>query len=88
MASVWIPATLQHLTGGEAVLQASGGTVRELVTRLDETYPGLKAAIVQDDGRLKPGVAVAVDGYVTSLGLFQRIEERSDVQFVPAIGGG
>jgi len=88
MASVWIPATLQHLTGGEAVIQASGRTVRELVARLDETYPGLKAAIVQDDGRLKPGVAVAVDGYVTSLGLFQRIEERSDVQFVPAIGGG
>lgn len=88
MASVWIPATLQHLTGGEAVLQASGRTVRELVTRLDETYPGLKAAIVQDDGRLKSGVAVAVDGYVTSLGLFQPIKEHSDVQFVPAIGGG
>ncbi len=88
MASVWIPATLQHLTGGEAVVQAPGRTVRELVARLDETYPGLKAAIVQHDGRLKPGVAVAVDGYVTSLGLFQRIEERSDVQFVPAIGGG
>ncbi len=88
MASVWIPVTLQHLTGGEAVVQAPGRTVRELVARLDETYPGLKAAIVQDDGRLKSGVAVAVDGYVTSLGLFQRIEERSDVQFVPAIGGG
>lgn len=88
MASVWIPATMQHLTGGEAVVQAPGHTVRELVARLDEDYPGLKAAIVQDDGRLKPGVAVAVDGYITSLGLFQRIEERSDVQFVPAIGGG
>ncbi|WP_448507362.1 MoaD/ThiS family protein [Immundisolibacter sp.] len=88
MASVWIPATLQHLTGGEAVVQAPGRTVRELVTALDASYPGLKAAIVQDDGRLKPGVAVAVDGYVTSLGLFQRVEERSDVQFVPAIGGG
>lgn len=88
MARVWIPATMQHLTGGEAVIQAPGGTVRELVTRLDETYPGLKAAIVQDDGRLRPGVAVAVDGYVTSLGLFQRIADHSDVQFVPAIGGG
>ncbi len=88
MASVWIPATLQHLTGGEPVVRAPGHTVRELVARLDEDYPGLKAAIVQDDGRLKPGVAVAVDGYITSLGLFQRIEERSDVQFVPAIGGG
>lgn len=88
MASVWIPATMQHLTGGEAVVQATGSTVRELVNRLDETYPGLKAAIAQDDGRLRPGVAVAVDGYVTSLGLYQRIADRSDVQFVPAIGGG
>ncbi len=88
MAKVWIPATMQHLTHGEAVVQASGRTVREVVVRLDEDYPGLKAAVVQDDGRLRPGVAVAVDGYISSLGLFQRIEERSDIQFVPAIGGG
>lgn len=88
MASVWIAATMQHLTGGEAVVQAPGRTVRELVDRLDDRYPGIKAAVVQDDGRLRPGVAVVVDGYVTSLGLFQRIEDGSDVQFVPAIGGG
>ena len=88
MAKVWIPATMQHLTLGEAVVQASGRTVREVVARLDEDYPGFKAAVVQDDGRLRPGVAVAVDGYISSLGLFQRIEDRSDIQFVPAIGGG
>jgi molybdopterin converting factor small subunit len=88
MASVWIPATWQHLTGGEAVVQAPGRTVRELLARLDERYPGLKAAIVQDDGRLRPGVAVAVDGYISNLGLFQPLDDGSDVQFVPAIGGG
>jgi sulfur carrier protein ThiS len=48
----------------------------------------MKAAVLQDDGRLRPGVAVAVDGYVTSLGLFQTLKDHSDVQFVPAIGGG
>ncbi|WP_372719089.1 MoaD/ThiS family protein [Immundisolibacter sp.] len=88
MANVWIPATMQHLTGGEAVVQASGQTVRELLARLEQRYPGLQSAIVQDDGRLRPGVAVAVDGYVTSLGLYQRLTDGSDVQFVPAIGGG
>ncbi|GAB4355412.1 MAG: MoaD/ThiS family protein [Immundisolibacter sp.] len=79
---------MQHLTGGEAVVQAPGGTVREVLTRLEEQFPGIKAAIVQDDGRLRPGVAVAVDGYITSLGLFQPLEPGSDVQIVPAIGGG
>lgn len=88
MASVWIPATMQHLTGGEAVVQAPGSTVREVLARLDERFPGIQAAIVQDDGRLRPGVAVAVNGYVTSLGLFQRVESGSDIQIVPAIGGG
>jgi sulfur carrier protein ThiS len=62
--------------------------VREVLARLDEQFPGIQAAIVQDDGRLRPGVAVAVDGYVTSLGLFQRVEPGSDIQIVPAIGGG
>ena len=88
MASVWVPATMQHLTRGEAVVQALGQTVREVVANLDQAYPGLQAAIVHDDGRLRPGVAVAVDGYLTSLGLFQRVAEGSDIQFVPAIGGG
>ena len=87
MASVWIAATMQHLTGGEAVVQAPGRTVRELIDRLDERYPGMKAALLQD-GRLRPGVAVAINGYVSSLGLFQSLDEGSEVQFVPAIGGG
>ena len=88
MASVWIAATMQHLTGGAAVVQAPGRTVRELIDRLDERYPGMKAALLQDDGRLRPGVAVAINGYVSSLGLFQSLDEGSEVQFVPAIGGG
>lgn len=88
MASVWIPVTMQSLTRGAAVVHASGRTVREVITNLDADYPGLKAALLADGEKLRPGVAVAVDGFVSPVGLYQKVGEGSELQFIPAIGGG
>lgn len=88
MASVWIPATMQPITRGHAVVQADGRTVREIIANLDTAYPGFKEALMAGDDKLRPGVAVAVDGYVSSVGLYQRVADGSELQFIPAIGGG
>lgn len=87
MATVWIPKAMQCHTGGRETVQAEGRTVRRLVLALDETYPGLKDALMDGD-RFKPGVAVAVDGQVSHLGPLQPLQEDNEVFFVPAIGGG
>lgn len=88
MASVWIPVTMQSITRGEAVVQAPGRTVREVIANLDADFPGIKAALLVDGEKLRPGVAVAVDGFVSPVGLYQRVSEGSELQFIPAIGGG
>ena len=78
---------MQTYTGGKEIVEMEGRTVRRLIVALDEAYPGLKDALMDGD-RLKPGIAVAVNGQVSQLGPLQPLEENNEVFFVPAIGGG
>ena len=87
MPKVRLPKSMQSFTGGKETVTASGPTVRRLVLVLDETYPGLKNALLDGD-RLKPGLAVAVNGQISPLGALQPLQEDNEVLFVPAIGGG
>ena len=87
MATVYIPPVLQSLTRGEKEVSIEATSVRQVVERLEALYPGMKAALVEDDD-LKPHIAVAVDGEVSVLGLLERVGEDSEVHFIPALGGG
>ena len=57
------------------------------VAQLEKAYPGMKDALVEDD-KLKPDVAVMLDGKITQLGLLQPVSEENEVIFIPAISGG
>jgi hypothetical protein len=37
---------------------------------------------------LRPGLSVAVNGTVATLGLLQQVPAGAEVHFLPAIGGG
>ncbi len=87
MATVYIPTVLQSLTRGEKEISIEATTVRQIVERLDALYPGMAAALVDDDD-LRPHIAVAVDGEMSVLGLLERVGEDSEVHFIPALGGG
>ncbi len=87
MARVFIPTMLQSMTGGVKQVDFEAQTVRRVIDRLDQLYPGMKDRLVED-GRLRPNLAVAVDGEVARMGLLQKVGENSEVHFVPAIGGG
>ena len=87
MPTVWIPTAMQAYTDGKEIVEMEGRNVRRLIAALDDTYPGLKDALMEGD-RLKPGIAVAVNGQISHLGPLQPLEENNEVFFVPAIGGG
>ena len=87
MPVVWIPALLRGLTGGRAVLPAAGATVQAVIDHLEVQYPGLRARLVVD-GRLRPELAVVVDGQASVLKLRQPLTEASEVHFVMTISGG
>ena len=78
---------MRDLTGGQERLTAPGEKVRELIDALDTRYPGLKARLV-DEGELRLGIVLTVDGVTNRQGLRARVRPDSEVHFVPAIGGG
>jgi molybdopterin converting factor small subunit len=87
VATVWIPSLLRPLTGGQRQVTAAGATVGEIIADLDRAYPGMRDRLCQGD-RLQSGIAVAVDGETGTLGLLEPVPPDSEVQILPAIGGG
>jgi molybdopterin synthase sulfur carrier subunit len=87
MARVYIPAQWRDLTGGTADVQLEGHSLKQIVAGLEARFPGI-AARVCDDGGIVGGLAVSIDGAISSRGLLAPVEPHSEIHFLPAIGGG
>ncbi len=89
MPEVWIPPRMQQITGGVERVQVPGRTVRQVLNNLEEKFPGVKAVLYdEEEDDLVAGIAVIVDGEASQLGLLERVNEDSEVHFLPALGGG
>ena len=89
MPEVWIPPRMQRLTGGKQKVQVAGQTVRQVVDNLERAFPGMKMELYdEEEDILMPGMAVIIDGETSQLGLLERVQEDSEVHFLPALGGG
>jgi molybdopterin converting factor small subunit len=88
--SVRVPTILRSYTGGEAAVQADGGTLSELLDSLDDAYPGIKGRIIDEQGELRRFVNVYVGNEDVRFldGLVTRIEDGSEVSVIPAVAGG
>jgi hypothetical protein len=84
MPTVFIPHALRPLIDGQESVEVVGATVREAVNNLK---PALRVALL-DGAKLRPNLAVAVDGAVAPMGLLERVEPESEIHFVAAISGG
>jgi len=87
VATVFIPAMMRSLTDGEERVEVPGSTLREVVAALDARYPGFADSVVQD-GRVRPGLALAVNGVAQSTGLLAAVPADAEVHILPAISGG
>ena len=87
MAKIFIPTMLQSLTAGVKQVDLDARNVRQIIERLEELYPGMKDRLLED-GEIRPNLAIAIDGDVAIMGMLEKVEENSEVHFVPAIGGG
>ncbi len=87
MPTVWIPPLMRPLSGDRPRLEIAGETVREVIDNLDLECPGTKERLLAE-GRVKPGIAIAIDGVVLTKGLGSKVTPDSEVHFVPAISGG
>lgn len=90
MATVRIPVPLRKLAGDHRVVRARGATLIDLVEDLERQFPGIKARIVDGDGRVHSFVNIFVnDEDVRFLqGLHTPVREDAEVSIIPAMAGG
>jgi molybdopterin synthase sulfur carrier subunit len=87
MPTVWIPALLRHLTNDQESVQVPGTTLHEVIDALETKFPGIKSRLCKDD-KVRPGLAIVIDGQVVRGGLSEAVQENSEVHFIPAVAGG
>ncbi len=91
MPTVWIPAPLRDLTGGERTVVVPGTTVREVIRNLDTRFPGLRERLCEVDEageQISPHITIAIDGVAAHHGLLTPVAEQSEIHILPAVGGG
>jgi len=87
MAAVSIPLLLKDVTHGARQVQVEGATLAEIVAALEAIYPGIEARIRLGD-TISPHLAFTVDGKIATRGLATPVGPESEVNILPAFGGG
>ncbi len=87
MAVVVLPSQLRDFCGGARRIDVPGATLEDVFRAVDLRCPGFYARIVADD-HVRPELALALDGEILSLALYETIEPGSEIAIVPAMGGG
>jgi len=87
---VRIPPTLRNEVGGVREVEASGGTLREVLGDLADRFPALGNQVLEDGDGIAPFVNVYLDSedVRTLQGLDTPVREGSTVILLPAMAGG
>ena len=90
MATIRIPTPLRKYTQGQDEVSVGGGTVKELLTNLEQAYPGIQERICDESGAVRRFVNVFVaDEDIRFLeNLDTVVKDADEVSIVPAIAGG
>lgn len=89
MAIVRIPTPLRTLTGGKDEVEASGGTIAELVENLEAKYPGIRDRLLDEKGvRRFINIFVGDEDIRFLDGLKTELKGNEHISIVPAIAGG
>jgi molybdopterin converting factor small subunit len=80
MAIVYLPHALNAYTGGRSEIAIDAPRVLELRAALERRFPGIQAELEQ--------MAVAIDGQIHHDADYERVEQRTEVHFVPRVAGG
>ena len=90
MSTVRMPPILRQAVGGAREVDASGGTVRELLDDLTHRFPSIRGHLLDDGGELNRFVNVYVNNEDVRLGdgLETSVAPDATVIVLPAMAGG
>ncbi|HKP86708.1 MAG TPA: ubiquitin-like small modifier protein 1 [Blastocatellia bacterium] len=85
-----IPTLLRRLTGNADAVEVEAETVKEILDRLDERYPGFRARVCEETGEVRRFINIYIDGEDVRFlnNLSTRVPDSAEVSIVPAIAGG
>ena len=87
---VRIPTPLQKLTGQKGEVEVLASNIKELITALEKSFPGMKDRICDEKGKIRRFVNVYLNEEDIRF-LKQEetaVKEGDEVSIVPAIAGG
>jgi molybdopterin converting factor small subunit len=88
VALIIIPATLRDFCAGASKLEVPGATIEAVLREVDARCPGFYGRVVEENRRLRPELAFAINGEVYPLALHDSVAPDAEIAIVPAIGGG
>ena len=84
---VQIPPPLHSYTEGRSEVEASGGSLRELLVDLDARYPGIRFRMIDEQNRIRPHIKLFVNAQLAP-GIDDAIQPDAEVQIICALSGG
>jgi len=87
MATIWVPSPLRPLCGGATRLHVDGATLGDVLRAVEVRCPGFLDEIL-DNGRLRPEIAIAIDGEAGSYSLHEQLAPGTEISILPAMAGG
>jgi molybdopterin synthase sulfur carrier subunit len=89
MVTVRIPPPLRTETAGEPLVEATGGTVRDVLADLADRFPSLGNRVLENrDVARFVNVYVGGEDVRTLDGLDTRVAEGTTIILLPAVAGG
>lgn len=87
---VRVPTILRTYTGGAAEVPADGETLAGVLDALESAHPGIRARVLDDDGKLRRFVNVYVgdEDVRFASGLQTPTPSGSMISIIPAVAGG
>ncbi len=88
--TVRVPAPLQKLTQNQAEVRANGANIKTLIDDLERNFPGLKARICDETGKVRKFINIYVNEEdIRFLQLDETpLKDGDEVSIIPAIAGG
>lgn len=90
MPEVRIPTPLRKLTGDQEVVTAEGSTIGDILTNLDQKFPGFGERLCDEDGNVRRFVNIFINDEDIRF-LEEKstpVKESDEISIVPAIAGG
>lgn len=87
---VLIPTPLQKFTNEKATIECNGTTVSELIDTLEQSCPGIKARLCDEEGKLRRFLNFYVNSEDIRFldGAETPLKDGDEVSIVPAVAGG